>query len=128
MATFDISQEMNTIQQQLTAIQTKVSETCVHKPDDDLSKINTNTSSTENSGSNGGFFSGGDFEPVKTTTTLPTGQYGGKSRRKHHKKARHSRKSKGLKNRLKKLFGFRGGIPPLENPKGGSGTTVKYPI
>ena len=85
----------------------------------------------------GGFFGGADdsFIPLETTTKLYSGPVMGGKRTRRHKNKRHSysRKSKkgNLKNKLKRLFGFKGGegkIPTFSLPKGPSGggsTTVK---
>lgn len=77
----------------------------------------------------GGFFGGeadGGYAPLETTTKLYTGPVLGGRRTRRHKKKRHSysRKStKGLKNKLKRLFGFKGGNSKPHS-SGGS-TTVK---
>ena len=90
----------------------------------------------------GGFFGGADdsFIANETTTKLYTGPVlGGKGKKtRRHKNKRHSysRKSKkGLKNKLKRMFGFKGGEgeptlslqPQLPDSVGGT-TNVKSPL
>lgn len=94
---------------------------------------NTSTEEKVNNTSTGGFFGGADdsFIPVETTTKLYTGPVLGGKRTRRHKNKRHtfSRKSKkGLKNRIKKFFGLKGGepnTPSFSLPKKSGGTTVK---
>lgn len=106
-------------------------------------KVLTNTQSTNETATTppsdsstaytGGFFGGADdsFIPVETTTKLYTGPVLGGKRTRRHKNKRHtfSRKSKkGLKNRIKKFFGLKGGepnTPSFSLPKKSGGTTVK---
>lgn len=80
---------------------------------------------TEPSSTGGGF--GGDFIPAEGVSKLYTGPVLGGKKTRRHKNKRHSysRKSKkGLKNRLKRLFGFKGGNS-MKSSSGGGGTTVK---
>lgn len=89
----------------------------------------------------GGLFggSGGDFIPEATTTKLYTGPVmGGRGRTRRHKNKRHSysrKNKKGLKNRIKNMFGFRGGSEMPASPgfslpglKKGGTTNVKSPL
>ena len=89
---------------------------------DDLVK-STPTPDSSIPNTNGGFFggSGDSFIANDTTTKLYTGPVlGGKGKKtRRHKNKRHSysRKSKkGLKNKFKRMFGFKGGQGEVSDP------------